>query len=162
MHLLDGSATYNNGRYRLYYYGSATPIRGVGVGAFRMNESLKKTLLAVVAACLLGYAGYAVWSSWGGGSVVANANTRTLMDSETGELFRMRLRIGMSFPLENPKTGKKTLYPTEVCWAGKCLKKGGTHVILNHWLGKKGPTYCPVCGSLVVPHNPGPKYPPKG
>ena len=40
---------------------------------------------------------------------------------------------------------------------GECLDKGGTRVVLNAWLGQEGPTKCPVCGSGVYAHNPGPE-----
>lgn len=123
-----------------------------------MSDGLKKTILGVVAAGLIGYAAYAVWGTIGGGAEISKANTKGFKDSETGEVFQIKLEIGMKFPLENPKTGKNTLYPTEICYAGKCLKKGGTYVILNSTLGKDEPTYCPECGTIVVPRNPGPKY----
>lgn len=118
---------------------------------------MKKTILIIVAVVAFGYAGYALWNMFGSDEAVATANSRTLKDSESGDLVEVTIQEKMPpYPHENRKTGKKTLYPTEVCWAGECLKKGGTHVILNVWLGKDGPTYCPTCGSLVVAHNPGP------
>ena len=123
-----------------------------------MSENAKKGLMFAAVLVLVGYIGY---SLLGGGddiaAGIADANSRTLMDSETGELFVFSLEdLTEPFPLENPKTGTRTLYPTEVCYARECAKKpNGTHVILNVHFGKEGPTYCPECGALVRFHNPG-------
>lgn len=84
-------------------------------------------------------------------------DTRTLMDSKTGELFEVPTKDVKPYPMVNPKTGEDTLYRTEICyWGEECRKRGGTRVILNGSLGKKGPTYCPVCGHVVRAHNPRP------
>ncbi len=122
-----------------------------------MDESLqKKLLIGVLCAFVIG-AGYYVWSSFGDDAVTKTANTRTLMDSQTGELFEVEVTPDFPpYPHENPKTKTKTLFPTEVCWKGECLDRGGTPTILNRWLGSDEPTYCSVCGSLVRDHNPGP------
>ena len=89
---------------------------------------------------------------------IASANTRILMCAETGELFTISIDELEPQPQMNPKTGRKTLYSTEVCYARECGKKpGGTRVILKELLGKEGPTYCPNCGALVRRHNPKPK-----
>jgi len=116
----------------------------------------KKAVLAVVVAVLVVAGAYRLWSATGNPAAVA-ANTRTLMDSETRELVQVHVdeQLG-AFPLVNPKTGRRTLYPTEVCYASTCAAQGGTHVILNVYLGKEGPTYCPACGAVVRFHNPGP------
>jgi len=84
---------------------------------------------------------------------------RVLKDAETGELFEFEFGFTLDtppYPHENPKTHKKTLYPTEICYWDQCGKKGGTRVILNGWLGKGGTTNCPVCGHIVQVHNPAP------
>jgi hypothetical protein len=65
----------------------------------------------------------------------------------------------LPYPHENPRTGKNTLYPTEVCYKNECAQRGGTRVILNPWLGVKEPTRCPVCSAGVRAHNPGPERP---
>ena len=124
-----------------------------------MDEGLKRNILIGVIVVALGVAGYFTWTTFFGPSdVTATANTFTLMDAETGKLHQVELTPDLQpYPHVNPKTGRATLYPTEVCWRGECLKKGGTHVILNSWVGKDEPTTCPVCGSGVRPHNPGPE-----
>ncbi len=82
---------------------------------------------------------------------------RAVIDAETGEVLpEFRIRDGTSIPWRNPKTGRDTLYPaTECFWTadGKA-KLEPTYVLLNEYVGKPGPTYCPECGRVVVPHNP--------
>ena len=92
------------------------------------------------------------------------ADHRVLMDSETGDLFKVPTADIKPYPMPNPKTGKNTLYRTEVCyWGAECRKRGGTRVILNEFLGKQGATQCPVCGHVVRYHNPLPDdYTPEG
>jgi len=116
---------------------------------------MKKALMGIVALVLLVFAVRAVWNTVGEPDVPAN--TRTMMDVNTGELFEMPVTEDWGpYPHKNPKTGEMTLYPTEVCYANECLEAGGTHVIMNTLLGKEEPTFCPRCGALVQFHNPGP------
>jgi len=123
-----------------------------------MADGWKKALAGLVALVLLVWAVSATWKSLGGDSAAKAANTRTLMDVETGALVDVVVDENYGpFPMVNPKTGKKTLYQTEICYARTCLEKGGTHVIMNKLLGKEGPTFCPECGALVRFHNPGPR-----
>ena len=127
-----------------------------------MDEGLKRNLIIAFAVVAIAVCLYAVVRGFGEDPVVKSANTVTLMCAETGRLFEVELKEDMPpFPHENPKTGGMTLYPTEVCWRGECGQRGGTHVILNTWLDVEGPTRCPVCGSTVRVHNPGPRQPPE-
>jgi hypothetical protein len=115
----------------------------------------RKAVLVVVAVCGLAFA---AWTGWRATAdpVADAATTRILMDAETGQLVPFRLDPQFSgFPAVNPKTGRATLYPTEVCRSPTCAARGGTHVILNKYLGKEGPTHCPVCGAEVRFHNGG-------
>ena len=97
-----------------------------------MDEGLKRNLIIAFAVVAIAVCLYAVVRGFGEDPVVKSANT-----------------------------GRMTLYPTEVCWRGECGQRGGTHVILNTWLDVEGPTRCPVCGSTVRVHNPGPRQPPE-
>lgn len=126
-----------------------------------MNDTLKKALLAVVAIVLVSYAACTIWGTFE--DDIGEANTRTLKDAETGELVKVPVNEDYGpFPMLNKKTGKKSLYPTEICFANQCEKAGGTYVIMNDLLGKEGPTYCPNCGALVKYFNPGPRQPTDG
>jgi hypothetical protein len=112
------------------------------------------TLVFVVAALLLAY-----HSVRGGSSeVIDRTRSRLFMDSETGKTFTVELQKGMTFPVTSPETGKATGYPPEACYwnADGTAKTTPTYVILNSYLGKPGPTFCPDCGRLVVENNPPP------
>ena len=118
-----------------------------------MIEIQKKVIVVVLVLVTCGELGGAAWRN-----LVDHRpafNTWTFMDAETGALFQFHATDLGPFPMTNPHTGKRTLYPTEVClWGEDCRNSGGTRVIMNELLGKEGPTYCPVCGHLVRFHNP--------
>jgi hypothetical protein len=96
-------------------------------------------------------------SSFGAPSDIAAANDRVFIDATTGKPFSRELKPGMAVPIEAP-SGKKTGYPAEMCWWTKDgkVRKEPYPVLLNTWVGKPEPTFCPDCGRLVVPHNPSP------
>lgn len=113
---------------------------------------------AVIAVGVLGY--LTITSVIGSGEDPASLSRQvTLMDVETGEVFRKYpLPEKATFPLANPKTGKRTLYVPEACYWGKDGKPKNepTFVLLNELTKKSGPTICPECGRVVVLHNPAP------
>jgi len=120
-----------------------------------MTELQKKIGASVLVVLALGLLVRMVYRSMG--HEATPNDTRTLMDSETGELFECPIEKLKPYPMLNAKTGKDTMYRTEVCyWGEDCRKAGGTHVIMNELLGKEGPTYCPVCGHVVRFLNPRP------
>jgi len=96
----------------------------------------------------------------GGAGSPANASRdRIAIDAVSGKVFdHYTVEEGKSFPWKNPKTGKNTLYPVEKCyWTAEGKAKiNPTYVLLNEYAGKDGPTICPDCGRVVVPHNPMP------
>lgn len=71
--------------------------------------------------------------------------------------FQGELKPGTSFPIKAPGGGDG--YPAEECYwtADGKVKDKPTYVLLNGWLHKSGPTFCPDCGRLVVPNNPAPE-----
>ncbi len=77
---------------------------------------------------------------------------------ETGKVFAYKLSEGEHWPVMSEASGKKTAYPTESCYWTKDGKQKHKpdYVILNEYLKKPGDTFCPVCGRLVVGHNPVP------
>ncbi|MFQ5501740.1 MAG: hypothetical protein ACE5EQ_05490 [Phycisphaerae bacterium] len=86
---------------------------------------------------------------------VPNTPPVMYMCAETGKTFKHVPQMGEKMPIQSPHSGKKTGYRAEQCF---CVKDGKqatepTYVILNDYLGKKGPTTCPSCGALVYPHN---------
>ncbi len=144
--LTDGLETESNG-------GSA----GSGSGGGASSSKKKMILGGIAAAALFVAIVLLIRNSFGGVDVADLSRQRTLVDSESGEIFRSyKIKDGTSLPWKNPKTGAMTLYPAEKChWTedGKA-KLEPTYVILNETIGQEGPTRCPDCGRIVVRHNP--------
>jgi hypothetical protein len=113
------------------------------------------TLLFSLAA--IGLCVWAVMSSLGG-DMPGDPNDATYVCSQTGKAFKHRNVLGESVPVMSPYSGTNTGYPAEACYwtADGGTKTEPTWVILNQVLGKRGPTFCPDCGRLVVAHNPPP------
>jgi hypothetical protein len=90
-------------------------------------------------------------------SVVSQERSRIFVDAQTGQGFTHELQKGESIPVQAP-SGGKTGYPAELCYWTKDgqIKSDPTPVLLNSWIGKSGPTFCPDCGRLVVANNPPP------
>jgi hypothetical protein len=88
-------------------------------------------------------------------SSVATERNRVFIDSATGLGFRHELVRGESVPVVAP-SGGKTGYPAELCyWTREGTPKSKpTPVLLNTWIGKPEPTFCPDCGRLVIGNNP--------
>lgn len=80
------------------------------------------------------------------------------MCAETKQIFEHKPEIGENWPVMSPYTKRKTGYPVERCYWTKDNKQKSKpdYVILNEHLGLKGATLCPVCGRIVVGHNPPP------
>lgn len=91
-------------------------------------------------------------------SVVAAERDRIFVDATTGKGFYHELEKGESIPVKAP-SGDMSGYPAELCYWTKDgqIKSDPTPVLLNSWIGKPGPTFCPDCGRLVVPNNPRPR-----
>ncbi|MEA2735775.1 MAG: hypothetical protein QOE14_2226 [Humisphaera sp.] len=81
----------------------------------------------------------------------ALTNERPYICAETGKTFTYKVKLGDTFPVESPYSGKRTGYHAEACfWTkdGK-IKREPTYVLLNKYANKTGPTFCPDCGRLV-------------
>jgi hypothetical protein len=85
------------------------------------------------------------------------SSDRMFIDSKTLKPYPLELKIGMTIPAKAP-SGGNTGYPAEACWWTKDGKKRSEpyYVIMNSYLEKPEPTFCPDCGRLVVRHNPPP------
>jgi hypothetical protein len=127
----------------------------------RLREFLRSTggkvaaIALVLLAVLLAY--YSVRSNFGNDLAAISAD-RMFVDAKTGQPFEHTISIGEHFPVKAP-SGGNTGYPAEKCYWAKdgSVKKNPTPVLLNSWIGKSGPTFCPECGRLVVGHNPYPE-----
>ena len=122
-----------------------------GTSSGRKNVAVAFAIAAIVIAA------YVVYSSSARG-LPSDPNISMYVDSETGKAFPHKNAIGEDLPIYSPVSGKNTGYPGEACYwtADGATKTKPTWVILNDYLDKPGPTFCPDCGRLVVSHNPEP------
>jgi len=123
-----------------------------------LNKPIGKIVTVVMILCSLGAVAWSVKSNLGETDAAHLARDKTFICSETLKPFEHQLSIGDKFPIESPYSGKSTGYPATACFwtADGKAKKDPTWVLLNETLGKPGPTFCPECGRLVIPHNPVP------
>jgi hypothetical protein len=119
-----------------------------------LEKPAGKTVAVVLCIGAIAVAGYVVKGSIFS-SAVSDERKRLFVDATTGEGFRHELVLGESIPVDAP-SGGKTGYPAELCYWTKdgTPKTDPTPVLLNSYIGKPGPTFCPDCGRLVVAHNP--------
>ena len=126
-----------------------------------MRERLRhffETNIGKATAVLLCAGGlFAVWVGMRGGEAdrVAMSRDRVFICSETGKTFEYAIKIGDTFPVRSPHSGKETGYRAEPCYWTRDgqIKNDPTWVLLNQTLGKPGPTFCPDCGRLVTEMN---------
>jgi hypothetical protein len=118
-------------------------------------ESQKgKSIAIVLAIGAIGASLYMIKSALSS-SVVSAEHRRIFVDAQTGRPFYHDLEKGEVIPVDAP-SGQKTGFPAELCYWTKegQPKQDPTAVLMNSWIGKSGPTFCPECGRLVVPNNP--------
>lgn len=83
----------------------------------------------------------------------------TLMCESTGEIINMKVSLSETFPLVDPKTGSKDLYPASKVKCGKCgwegyVIKKSVKILTDEEVkagkegGEKKPR-CPKCGSFI-------------
>lgn len=97
-----------------------------------------------------------IWVVWGmigpsDAARSASADT-TFICATTGKTFSGSL-AGQTVPVLSPHSNQNTGYPAEFCYwtAEGTLKSEPTPVLLNSYVGKPGPTFCPDCRRLVLP-----------
>jgi hypothetical protein len=135
---------------------SGTRTESSGLREF-LNSPTGKMLSVGFAVVVIAVAGFLIWRSMGLSEAEAMSRDRIFIDSKTMKPFEHELKIGDMIPVDAP-SGGKTGYPAELCYWTKDgkEKKDPTPVLLKHWIGETGPTFCPDCGRLVVGHNPMP------
>jgi hypothetical protein len=134
----------------------------MGLREFFRTSGGKAAAVAVVVA-----AGVALWYSvkgnFGGDPAMAMTNDPVFIDTE-GHSWNQKVSAGMEAPpVKSPFTGKKDGYPAELCYWTKegTIRSKPFPVLLNKWIDKPGPTFCPDCGRLVTEHNKTPQEHPK-
>jgi hypothetical protein len=126
----------------------------------RLRELLKGPAGMTVAAVLLVAGLYFAIQAVRGVTSTEGARLsaeRVFVDAKTGKSYEITLKPGMPMPAPAP-SGGNTGYPAEACYWTKDgkAKEDPTYVLMNDYLGKKEPTFCPDCGRLVKGHNPRP------
>jgi hypothetical protein len=126
------------------------------IGKF-FKTTIGKTVAALLMLVVLG-AIYVEARDFISPPVRALMTQRVFICSATGKTFTHELAVGESIPVYSPYSGQNTGYPAEYCYwnADGTTKTTPTPVLLNSYLNKPGPTFCPDCGRLVVFHNPSP------
>jgi hypothetical protein len=117
-----------------------------------------KILAIVLTGGLIAFGFYQV-SSFFKGETPDTAFYTVYVDSETGQWFKHEKKIGDVPPIYSPFSKKNDAYAAEACYwtPDGGTKKDPDWVPLNETIQKPGPTFCPVCGRLVVGHNPEPQ-----
>jgi hypothetical protein len=132
----------------------------------KLRDFLKGPGGKVIAAIVIAVGLFVIYINarglFGESEIASASRDRIFIDAESGKTFEHRLQAGDTYPIESPFTHKKTGYPAELCYWTKDgkHKHDPTPVLLNQYAGKKGPTFCPDCGRLVVPMNPIGQNPP--
>lgn len=120
------------------------------------NTPAGKVTVCLILLVALGLLGWSILSNFGTSEAASLTGSRTFICTETGKVFTTNLKEGWTVPVPSPYSGKNTGVPAEQCvWTreGK-IKSEPTYVLLNEYVGKTGPTFCPDCGRLVVQRNP--------
>jgi hypothetical protein len=116
----------------------------------------KITAVALVLLALV-IAFYSFRSNLGMSSASAISRDRMFIDATTGKPFEHVISVGETLPVKAP-SGDHSGWPAELCYWTKDgkPKQDPTPVLLNQYVKKPGPTFCPDCGRMVRPHNPAP------
>lgn len=122
------------------------------------NPNAKKNAMMGGIALLGALVGYFLWGYFSLSSAARLSRDGLYIDSATGKPFHHQIQEGDRIPLPAP-SGGNTGYPAELCFWNKdgTIRTEPVPVLLNEYLGKRQPTFCPDCGRLVVSHNPSPQ-----
>jgi hypothetical protein len=121
-----------------------------------LNTTAGKATSVTIVCLLVIFVGYQIYGAMSPNDVAADSWTRTFVCSETDKAFKLKMEAGMTNPVPSPYSGKNTGWPPEFCGWNKdgSIRSDPFPVLLNEVVGKKGRTFCPDCGRLVIPHNP--------
>ncbi len=123
----------------------------------RLESGPGKAVGVAVSLLLLIVAGFMV-TAYIRGDTAAVARESVFICTETGKAFAHTNKNGEVSPIYSPFSGKPTGIRAEACYwtASGAPKSSATWVLLNEFIKKPGPTFCPDCGRRVLGHNPVP------
>lgn len=130
----------------------------MGVGRDSFQRPHRRVVVSVFAITCLVMGIWTVAHYLGPSPAVAASTRGQFICAETGRSFSLTITPGLTLPVRSPYSRKNTGYPAEFCY---WTKDGGIRtepvpVLLNSYLGKREPTFCPDCGRLVRARNPRP------
>jgi hypothetical protein len=113
-------------------------------------------VLVVIGLCVC------IWSAvsnLGADEATAAARGRVFICSETNKTYNVELHPDMKIPHDSPYSDKPTGFPAEMCYWTKDgkIKEDPTPVLINSYVNKPDPTFCPDCGRMVSIRNPAPE-----
>ncbi len=94
----------------------------------------------------------------GSSPAAALSRHRLFICAETGKSFQRDVSTGAALPVTSPYSGARSGYPAELCYwtLDGGIRQEPTPVLLNSYVGRKGPTFCTDCDRLVRAWNPRP------
>ena len=117
-----------------------------------------RTFIAVASIGCVASSAWTLIHHLGPSPAIAASTRGQYICSETRKSFVLTIEPGMTLPVLSHHSGKRTGYPAELCYwtADGQVRKEPIPVLLNSYLGQRGPTFCPDCGRLVRARNPQP------
>ncbi len=119
-----------------------------------LESNAGKALSAGLIVVALGLVVWSVKANFGQSDAEALSSNRIFIDSVTGATFDHEVSLGDKMTITSPAGNPG--YPAEFCFwnADGSIRTKPFPVLVNAYVNKPGPTFCPDCGRLVIPHNP--------
>lgn len=119
-----------------------------------LQSNAGKALSVGLIVVALGLVVRSIKSNFGPSDATTLSSNRLFIDSVTGKTFDHEVSLGEKMTITSPAGNPG--YPAELCFwnADGSIRTKPFPVLINDYIDKPGPTFCPDCGRLVVPHNP--------
>jgi hypothetical protein len=123
-----------------------------------LNQPLERKLGAAAFVVVVAVGVWSVWRFFASTPAVAASTRGQFVCAQTGKPFELTISPGITIPVHSPYSDSKTGYPAEFCYwtADGQIRSKPVHVLLNSYIGKREPTFCPDCDRLVRARNPQP------
>ena len=124
-----------------------------------LNTTAGKVIVGIAGLILLLVVVWLGKTYLGSSEAEALSTDRVFIDAKTGKQYNYSIQPGDKIPVKAPSG--MSGYPAEPCYWTKDgkPKQEPTWVLLNEYVGKPAPTFCPDCGRIVRSHNPAPQAP---